>query len=63
MGANAKVVKTPGGRVQGPRPKIDHPGKLFGRLMSYVFQNYAVQCAVVLVCGMLSRRNYKGVVK
>ena len=43
-----------GPRVQGPRPKIDHPGKLFGRLMGYVFQNYAVQCAVVLVCIVVS---------
>ena len=45
----------PGPRgMRGPRPKIENPGKLFGRVMKYVFQNYAPHCILVLVCIFLS---------
>jgi ATP-binding cassette subfamily B protein len=39
---------------KGPRPKIKNPGKLFGRLMGYVFKKYALQCFFVLVCIVVS---------
>lgn len=31
------VPKGPGARGRGPRPKIENPGKLFKRIMKYVF--------------------------
>ncbi len=34
----------------GARPKIENPGKIFKRILGYVFKNYGVHCAVVLVC-------------
>ncbi|MDD2959670.1 MAG: ABC transporter ATP-binding protein [Lachnospiraceae bacterium] len=39
----------PGGRVRGPRPKLDHPGRLFSRLMKYILKNYTPQCILVVV--------------
>ncbi len=38
----------------GPKPKIENPGKLFKRLMAYVFQNYLPHVIVVVVCIFLS---------
>ena len=38
----------------GPKPKIENPGKLFKRLMAYVFQNYLPHVIVVIVCIFLS---------
>lgn len=35
---------------RGPKPKIENPGKLFGRLMGYVFKTYTLHCIVVLIC-------------
>ncbi len=40
----------PGARFKGPRPKLEHPGRLFTRLMKYVMKDYGLGCAVVLVC-------------
>ncbi len=40
--------------VQGPKPKVENPGKLFMRLMRYVLKNYAFQCLVVLICIFIS---------
>ena len=34
----------------GPGPKIENPGKLFKRLMAYVFQNYLPHVIIVVVC-------------
>ncbi len=34
----------------GPKPKIENPGKLFKRLMAYVFQNYLLHVIVVVIC-------------
>ena len=39
---------------QGPKPKIDNPGKLFKRLMGYVFKNYMVHVIIVVICIFLS---------
>lgn len=38
----------------GPKPKIENPGKLFKRLMAYVFQNYLLQVIIVVICIFLS---------
>ncbi len=35
---------------RGPKPKIKNPGKLFKRLMHFVFKNYGVSCIVVVIC-------------
>ena len=37
-----------------PRPKVENPGLLFKRIMSYVFKYYGVQIIVVLLCIVLS---------
>ena len=37
-----------------PVPKVENPGKLFSRIMGYVFRDYFVQYAVVLICIILS---------
>ncbi len=40
----------PGGRgMRGPRPKIKNPGKLFLRVMKYVFKDYAIHYILVLL--------------
>jgi ATP-binding cassette subfamily B protein len=41
-------------RPQGPRPKIENPGKLFARLMQFVLQKYAIQCLIVVICIFVS---------
>ena len=48
--------KGPGGRRMAgrPRPKVENPGLLFKRIMSYVFKYYGVQIIVVLLCIVLS---------
>ncbi len=46
---------TGGRRMAGrPRPKVENPGLLFKRIMSYVFKYYGVHMIVVLVCIVLS---------
>lgn len=44
----------PHGRGRGPMPKINNPGKLFGRLLKYVTQKYLIQCIFVVICIFLS---------
>ena len=46
----------PGGRRMAgrPRPRVENPGLLFKRIMSYVFKYYGVHMIVVLVCIVLS---------
>ena len=57
-GEKAKEVKPmrPGGPrgARGPMPKIENPGLLFKRLFAYVFANYKLHFAVVIVCILLS---------
>lgn len=53
--AQAKTVKGPGNRrAMGPKPKIEHPGKLFARLMKYIFSNYTFSTIVVVICILVS---------
>lgn len=42
------------GAPKGPRPKIKNPGKLFARLMAFVFKNYLWACIFVVVCIFVS---------
>ncbi|MGN0332709.1 MAG: ABC transporter ATP-binding protein [Lachnospiraceae bacterium] len=41
--------KMHGKAPRGVRPKIQNPGKIFKRLMSYVFRNYGGQCILVVI--------------
>ena len=54
--AEAKVVKGPmgPGRGRGPKPKLDNPGKTFGRLMKFVGKKYKFHCIAVLICIIVS---------
>lgn len=41
----------PGGpRGRGPRPKIEHPGRLFKRIMGYTLKDYGVSWVIVIIC-------------
>ena len=40
----------PRGRMQGPRPKVENPGKLLKRIFGIVFRSYAPHCIIVLLC-------------
>ena len=45
-----KGPKGPGGRgPMGPKPKIKNPGKLFMRLMKYVFKDYGIHYILVIL--------------
>ena len=45
----------PGPRVpQGPKPKIKNPGKLFARLMGFIFKKYLPACIIVVICIFVS---------
>ncbi len=51
------VVRGPGrgrGRMMGARPKIDHPWKLFGRILGYIMKRYKIQFILVLACIVVS---------
>jgi ATP-binding cassette, subfamily B, multidrug efflux pump len=55
MAEKAKVVKMgPGGRNQGPRPKVENPGKVLKRILAYVMQQYKFQVILVLCCILLA---------
>ena len=55
MAEKAKVVKMgPGGRSNGPRPKVENPGKVLKRILAYVMQQYKLQVILVLCCILLS---------
>ena len=41
--------KMHGKAPRGVRPKIQNPGKIFKRLMSYVFRNYGGQFILVVI--------------
>ncbi len=36
--------------MPGPRPKLENPGKTFGRLMGIVMGRYGFQFVIVAVC-------------
>lgn len=43
----------PGG-PRGPKPKIKDPGKLFARLMGFIFKKYLPACIIVVICIFVS---------
>ena len=53
---NAPVMRGPGGRgrVMGQRPKLEHPWKLFGRVLGYIMKRYKVHFVIVLACIVVS---------
>ena len=53
---DVKPVHGPGGPKgpRGPKPKIENPGKILKRLLSYVFANYMFHFAAVIICILLS---------
>ena len=48
--ATQKPMHGPRGKAHGPKPKVKNPGKLFKRLMGYVFKKYKIHCIVVFIC-------------
>ena len=46
-------MRGPGRRMQGGT-RIENPGKVFKRLMAYIFKNYAIHFIFVLICIVLS---------
>lgn len=41
-------------RPMGPKPKIKNPGKLFARLMGFIFKKYLPACIIVVICIFVS---------
>ena len=41
-------------RMRGPRPKLENPGQIMGRLMKYITQKYLIACIGVLICIFLT---------
>lgn len=39
---------------RGPKPKIKNPGKLFVRLMGFIFKKYLSACIIVVICIFVS---------
>lgn len=39
---------------RGPKPKIKNPGKLFARLMGFIFKKYLPACIIVVTCIFVS---------
>lgn len=39
---------------RGPKPKIKNPGKLFARLMGFIFKKYLSACIIVVICIFVS---------
>lgn len=52
MAENARPMNGPGGRrgPRGPKPKVENPGKLFKRLMGYIFKSYTPHVIIVVIC-------------
>lgn len=39
---------------RGPKPKFKNPGKLFARLMGFIFKKYLPACIIVVICIFVS---------
>lgn len=52
--SNPKPLPPGKGGPRGPKPKLKNPGKLFMRLLRYIFKNYAIHCIIVVVCIFLT---------
>ena len=51
----APAMRGPGNRrMMGPRPKIEHPWRLFGRVIGYVMKRYKFQFVAALACIVVS---------
>ena len=50
--AQPKENKMPGGRKgpMGPKPKLEHPGRIFKQLMGYTLKDYWFLWLVIVVC-------------
>ena len=55
MAQKEKPIQMGRQRGMGPRPKLDHPMKTFGRLMRYSFGRYPFASLVVFVCIIFSQ--------
>lgn len=53
MAQQARQFKGPRG-ARGPKPKVENPGKLLKRLLSYVFKSYTPHCIIVFICILIS---------
>ena len=42
------------GALGMPKKKVENPGKLFARILSYVFRSYKVHCIIVFICIIVS---------
>ena len=51
---NTRTMRGPAGRGKGPRPKVQNPGKLFLRLLSYVMKYYRLRLLLVVGCIIVS---------
>ena len=53
--AEPKPMKGPGmGHQRGVKPSVKNPGKLFVRLMKYLFKFYWLQSVIVVICIMIT---------
>lgn len=43
-------MRGPGSGRRGPKVKVENPGKLFKRLMGYIFKNYLPHVIIVIIC-------------
>ena len=50
MAKNDKPIQMGRGHNMGPRPKLDNPLKIFGRLIKYSYLRYPVPFVIVLIC-------------
>ncbi len=54
MAEKVRETKNRSMRGIGPKPKLDHPGRLLKRLIGYVFSKYHVLCILVFLCILTS---------
>jgi len=59
----AKEIKMGRGRSFGPKPKVENPGKILGRVLGEVLKNYFFRFILVIVCIIISvYSNNRGIV-
>ena len=44
----------PGPKPRGMKSSVENPGKILGRLMKYVFRNYAPHVITTIICILIS---------
>ena len=51
------------GNNTAPRPKVENPGKILGRILSMMLKKYWLQCIIVLICIICAAfANVRGIV-